>query len=135
MLGADGLLYQTHADLIAVGHDLNPAITQFEDSCFTGARCLAVLHFLLGFASVTIRVLLLPRLRVGSALSHNSTDGAGGTWRCSCCSCAAARASWTAASADTCVHVNDDPDLVAQGQTSSRRQRTFILEGFLQAST
>ena len=36
MLGADGLLYQTHADLIAVGHELNPAITRFEDSCFTG---------------------------------------------------------------------------------------------------
>ena len=37
LLGADGLLYQTHADLIAVGHELNPAIDQFEDSCFTGA--------------------------------------------------------------------------------------------------
>ena len=41
LLGADGLLYQTHADMIAVGHELNPAITQFEDSCFTGARVLA----------------------------------------------------------------------------------------------
>lgn len=132
MLGADGLLYQTHADLIAVGHDLNPAITQFEDSCFTGARSLAVLHFLLVFASVTIRVLVLPRRRVGSALSHISTDGAGGTWRCSC---AAARASWTAAAADACVHINDDPDVVAQGQISSRRQWTFISENFLQAST
>ena len=39
LLGADGLLYQTHADLIAVGHELNPAISQFEDSCFTGAGC------------------------------------------------------------------------------------------------
>ncbi len=38
VLGADGLLYQTHADLIAVGTELNPSITQFEDSCFTGAR-------------------------------------------------------------------------------------------------
>lgn len=38
VLGADGLLYQSHEDLIAVGTELNPAITRFEDSCFTGAR-------------------------------------------------------------------------------------------------
>lgn len=36
-LGADGLLYQSVADLISVGHALNPAIPEFDTSCFTGA--------------------------------------------------------------------------------------------------
>lgn len=35
-LGADMLIYQSVEDLIAVGHDLNPAITEFDTSCFTG---------------------------------------------------------------------------------------------------
>lgn len=35
-LGADGLIYQDVSDLIACGQDLNPAITRFDDSCFTG---------------------------------------------------------------------------------------------------
>lgn len=48
VLGADGLLYQTHADLIAVGHGLNPSISRFEDSCFTGALmgAMHVVHIL-----------------------------------------------------------------------------------------
>jgi len=36
VLGADGLVYQSVEDLVAVGHELNPAIEQFDDSCFTG---------------------------------------------------------------------------------------------------
>ena len=36
-LGADALIYQSLEDLVAVGHDLNPAITEFDTSCFTGA--------------------------------------------------------------------------------------------------
>ena len=36
-LGADGLLYQSIEDLIAVGADLNPSIREFDTSCFTGA--------------------------------------------------------------------------------------------------
>lgn len=37
VLGADGMLYQTTEDLLSVGHELNPAIEQFEASCFNGA--------------------------------------------------------------------------------------------------
>jgi amidophosphoribosyltransferase len=36
VLGADGLVYQTVEDLVAVGKELNPAIERFDDSCFTG---------------------------------------------------------------------------------------------------
>ena len=36
-LGADALIYQSLDDLVAVGHDLNPSITDFDTSCFTGA--------------------------------------------------------------------------------------------------
>lgn len=36
VLGADGLIYQDVADLVACGRDLNPAIQDFDDSCFTG---------------------------------------------------------------------------------------------------
>ena len=36
VLRADGLLYQSVEDLVAVGRELNPAIAQFDDSCFTG---------------------------------------------------------------------------------------------------
>ena len=35
-LGADALIYQSIEDLVAVGHDLNPSITAFDTSCFTG---------------------------------------------------------------------------------------------------
>ena len=35
-LGADRLIYQSLQDLVAVGHDLNPEITEFDTSCFTG---------------------------------------------------------------------------------------------------
>eukprot|EP01023_Acetabularia_acetabulum_P022058 TRINITY_DN21766_c0_g1_i1.p1 TRINITY_DN21766_c0_g1~~TRINITY_DN21766_c0_g1_i1.p1 ORF type:complete len:536 (-),score=95.16 TRINITY_DN21766_c0_g1_i1:479-1849(-) len=35
-LGADGLLYQTVEDLLAVGKALNPTIKDFDASCFTG---------------------------------------------------------------------------------------------------
>ena len=35
-LGADALIYQGIEDLVAVGHDLNPGITEFDTSCFTG---------------------------------------------------------------------------------------------------
>ncbi|KAF5836288.1 phosphoribosyltransferase-like protein [Dunaliella salina] len=35
-LGADGLIYQDVDDLVAVGNELNPSITQFEASCFNG---------------------------------------------------------------------------------------------------
>lgn len=35
-LGADALIYQSIEDLVAVGHDLNPSITEFDTSCFTG---------------------------------------------------------------------------------------------------
>lgn len=35
-LGADGLIYQSVEDLVAVGQELNPLIRQFDDSCFTG---------------------------------------------------------------------------------------------------
>ena len=38
-LGADRLIYQSLQDLVAVGHDLNPEITEFDTSCFTGASC------------------------------------------------------------------------------------------------
>ena len=38
-LGADRLIYQSLQDLVAVGHDLNPEITEFDTSCFTGAPC------------------------------------------------------------------------------------------------
>ncbi|KAK9789949.1 hypothetical protein WJX73_008712 [Symbiochloris irregularis] len=36
VLGADGLLYQTLEDLLSVGQELNPAVRNFEASCFTG---------------------------------------------------------------------------------------------------
>lgn len=36
VLGADGLLYQSIDDLLAVAQSLNPTIKQFEASCFTG---------------------------------------------------------------------------------------------------
>ena len=36
-LGADALIYQSLDDLVAVGHELNPTITEFDTSCFTGA--------------------------------------------------------------------------------------------------
>lgn len=36
VLGADGLLYQSINDLLAVAQKLNPDIDQFEASCFTG---------------------------------------------------------------------------------------------------
>lgn len=36
VLGADGLLYQTVEDLVAVGKELNPSIKRFEASCFDG---------------------------------------------------------------------------------------------------
>ena len=36
VLGADGLLYQSIDDLLAVAQKLNPDIDQFEASCFTG---------------------------------------------------------------------------------------------------
>ena len=36
VLGADGLLYQSMADMETVGRALNPSISHFEDSCFTG---------------------------------------------------------------------------------------------------
>lgn len=36
VLGADGLLYQSIDDLLAVAQSLNPDIQQFEASCFTG---------------------------------------------------------------------------------------------------
>lgn len=35
-LGADGLLYQTLDDLIGAATDINPKITKFEDSVFSG---------------------------------------------------------------------------------------------------
>jgi amidophosphoribosyltransferase len=35
-LGADGLVYQSVEDLVAVGRELNPAIERFDASCFTG---------------------------------------------------------------------------------------------------
>ena len=38
VLGADGILYQSLEDLLSVGQELNPAIHQFEASCFTGAH-------------------------------------------------------------------------------------------------
>lgn len=44
VLGADGLLYQTHEDLIAVGTEMNPNITEFEDSCFTGRYVTGDVH-------------------------------------------------------------------------------------------
>jgi amidophosphoribosyltransferase len=36
VLGADGLIYQDVADLVDCGRDLNPNISVFDDSCFTG---------------------------------------------------------------------------------------------------
>lgn len=36
VLGADGLLYQSIDDLLAVAQSLNPDIQRFEASCFTG---------------------------------------------------------------------------------------------------
>jgi len=36
VLGADGLLYQSVEDLIAVGQALNPSIRRFDAACFTG---------------------------------------------------------------------------------------------------
>ncbi len=41
-LGADGLLYQSIEDLIDVGRSLNPAIREFDASCFTGAALRAL---------------------------------------------------------------------------------------------
>lgn len=38
VLGADGLLYQSIDDLLAVAQSLNPDIQQFEASCFTGEK-------------------------------------------------------------------------------------------------
>ncbi|KAK9863324.1 hypothetical protein WJX84_002936 [Apatococcus fuscideae] len=39
VLGADGLLYQSMSDMETVGRALNPSISHFEDSCFTGRYC------------------------------------------------------------------------------------------------
>ncbi|KAK9838399.1 hypothetical protein WJX84_005626, partial [Apatococcus fuscideae] len=39
VLGADGLVYQSMADMEAVGQGLNPSVHRFEDSCFTGHYC------------------------------------------------------------------------------------------------
>ena len=36
VLGADGMIYQEIADLVGCGRELNPAILDFDDSCFTG---------------------------------------------------------------------------------------------------
>lgn len=36
VLGADGLIYQTVEELLDTGYELNPAIKQFEASCFDG---------------------------------------------------------------------------------------------------
>ena len=47
MLGADGLLYQTVEDLFAVGREQNPAISEFEASCFTGAFPHYVMQFIM----------------------------------------------------------------------------------------
>lgn len=40
-LGADALIYQSIEDLVAVGHDLNPSISEFDTSCFTGPQSLS----------------------------------------------------------------------------------------------
>ena len=40
-LGADALIYQSIEDLVAVGHELNPSITEFDTSCFTGGFVMA----------------------------------------------------------------------------------------------
>lgn len=36
VLGADGLIYQSVEDLVGCGRELNPALQEFDDSCFTG---------------------------------------------------------------------------------------------------
>lgn len=36
-LNADGLIYQSIEDLISAGQELNPAISGFDASCFTGS--------------------------------------------------------------------------------------------------
>jgi len=36
VLGADGLLYQDLEDMLGVAREMNPSITNFEDSCFSG---------------------------------------------------------------------------------------------------
>ncbi len=36
MLGADGLMYQDLDDLLAVGKEMNPSVTEFDASCFNG---------------------------------------------------------------------------------------------------
>ncbi len=36
MLGADGLMYQNLEDLLAVGKEMNPTVTEFDASCFDG---------------------------------------------------------------------------------------------------
>jgi amidophosphoribosyltransferase len=36
VLGADGLLYQDLEDMLGVAKEMNPSITSFEDSCFSG---------------------------------------------------------------------------------------------------
>lgn len=45
VLGADGLLYQSIDDLLAVAQSLNPDIQQFEASCFTGWSCSSYMSF------------------------------------------------------------------------------------------
>ena len=42
VLGADGLLYQSVPDLMAVGREQNPDIQEFEASCFTGEHRVAL---------------------------------------------------------------------------------------------
>ena len=44
VLGADGLLYQSIDDLLAVAQSLNPTIKQFEASVFTGKPSLSHPH-------------------------------------------------------------------------------------------
>ena len=55
VLGADGLLYQSIDDLLAVAQSLNPGIQQFEASCFTGKFPAAAPHANLVSCDVMLR--------------------------------------------------------------------------------
>lgn len=76
VLGADGLLYQSMEDLLSVGQELNPNISHFEASCFTGTYVTeGVNHKYLADLENSLR--LVNRHRAGQTASLTAAGAAG----------------------------------------------------------